>query len=91
MVDEALRGSLARDRADSADLLEYRRDLVLDILHERADGGQSEVPCPWRVPAVSLQMLQEVTDHGSVEILEGELGRRLPESTADVSAQNLKA
>jgi hypothetical protein len=43
-----------------------------------------------RVPAVALPMLQEVADHGRVEILEAELARRFPESTADVSTQELE-
>jgi hypothetical protein len=47
----------------------------------------------FRVRAVfapSRSRFQEIPDHGRVEILQGQLRRRLPEAAADISTQELE-
>src|SRR6266508_6071099 len=53
MVDQSFLVPFVRQRPDLTELIQRRGRLVLDVLHERADGGQPYVPRPRCVAGLS--------------------------------------
>jgi hypothetical protein len=61
--------------------------LILDISHERFDGGQPDVPRHGSVFALGLDVLQKCDDQGGVDLLQVQLRWILTQSRGGVLKQ----
>ncbi len=90
MPDETRVGLLCRDRLNAPDLLQSRRHAILHEVHERFDGGQSNISGIRPIAARRFQMAQEVDDERRIELLQMQLRRGHLKTAARVFKEELE-
>jgi hypothetical protein len=91
MTDELLIVAFGRDRMNPADLLQSGGHLVLDIAHERLDGGKAQVACGSAVAALLFERGQEGHDHRRVKVFDRQPRRTGAEPFRGEVEQQLEA
>ena len=91
MTDELLVMALGRNRMDPADLLKRGGNLVLEIAHERLDGGKPHITGGRAIATILLNVLQEGHDHRCVQVFDGEQRRTRAEPFGCEVEQQLEA
>src|SRR5579883_1073506 len=90
MPDESPVASLRRYRVNATDLVQGRRNAVLEELHERLDRGEPRVARPRSVTSHRLKMDEESGDEHGVELLDEKRGRRLAQPLTREAQEKLE-
>ena len=73
IVDEGFVSLFRGDRQDAADLLDGRRDSILNEVREGLEGSESSVSRPRGVAANCFDVSQERKDQGRIQLLKDEV------------------
>jgi len=75
MADELLVAALDRNGIDLSYLRQRRGHMMLDVAHERSDGGQTQIASGGAISPLLLDVPQKVDDERRVELFDREPGR----------------